>query len=99
MGVTYQESLMPMLFQPGTKVIRSEQTQFINAAWSIHPRWSLNAEYVRYTLDTGKNPRAANLDRTENRFEGGIDYVTPSKKYYRSFISLHYGGFFQSPIF
>ncbi|HQU97980.1 MAG TPA: outer membrane beta-barrel protein [Nitrosomonas sp.] len=79
MGVTYQESLMPMLFQPGTKVIRSEQTQFINAVWSIHPRWNLNAEYMRYTLDTGKNPRAANLDRTENRFEGGIDYVTPSK--------------------
>lgn len=80
MGVTYQESLMPLLFRPGEKIIRTEQTQFFNAVWSIHPRWNLNAEYMRYTLDTGKNnPRAANLDRTENRFEGGIDYITSSK--------------------
>lgn len=80
MGVIYHESLMPFLFQPGTKIIRSEQTEFINAAWSVHPRWRLNSEYLHYSLDTGKNnPRAANLDRTEDRFEGGIDYVTPGK--------------------
>lgn len=78
-GVTYNESLMPFLFQPGTKILRTEQTQFANGAWTIHPRWRLNGEYLRYDLDVGKSQRAANLARTEDRFEGGIDYVTPGK--------------------
>lgn len=79
MGATYVESLMPFLFQPGTKIIRTEQTQFFNAAWRFHPSWRLVGEYTRYDLDTGKNPRAGNLNRTENRFEAGIDYLTPGK--------------------
>lgn len=79
MGVTYNESLMPFIFFPGTKVVRAEQTQFINGIFNFHPRWRLHSEYLHYDLDTGKNPRAQNLDRTEDRFEGGIDYVTPSK--------------------
>ncbi len=79
MGATYVESLMPFIFQPGLKIIRTEQRQFINGAWNFHPRWRLVGEYTHYSLDTGKNPRADNLDRSENRFEGGIDYVTPGK--------------------
>jgi len=87
MGVTYNESLMPFLFQPGAKIFRTEQTQFVNGVWTIHPRWRLNSEYLHYDLDVGKNnltsgfaaQRAANLTRTEDRFEGGIDYVTPGK--------------------
>lgn len=87
MGVTYHESLMPFLFQPGAKILRTEQTQFFNGAWTIHPRWRFNSEYLRYDLNIDRNSlvpgigsqRAANLARTENRFEGGIDYVTPGK--------------------
>ncbi len=87
MGVTYNESLMPFLFQPGSKILRTQQTQFINGIWTIHPRWRLNSEYLHYDLDVGKDSltsgiaaqRAANLTRTEDRFEGGIDYVTPGK--------------------
>ena len=79
MGVTYNESLMPFLFQPGAKIFRTEQTQFVNGVWTIHPRWRLNSEYLHYDLDVGKNnltsgfaaQRAANLTRTEDRFEGG----------------------------
>ncbi|MCC8996336.1 MAG: hypothetical protein LM517_04615 [Nitrosomonas sp.] len=100
MGVTFQQSLLPMLFAPGTKVIRTEQTQFFNAVWSIHPRWNLNAEYMRYTLSTGKNnPRAANLDRTENRFEGGIDYITPSKNTIGVLFRYIIGDFSSAPSF
>lgn len=79
MGASYVQSLMPFIFQPGLRIIRTEQTQFFNAAWRFHPSWRLVGEYTRYDLDTGKNPRADNLNRTENRFEAGIDYLTPGK--------------------
>nr|WP_258364541.1 XrtB/PEP-CTERM-associated polysaccharide biosynthesis outer membrane protein EpsL [Nitrosomonas sp. Nm84] len=79
MGATYVQSLMPFIFQPGLKIIRTEQTQFFNGAWHFHPSWRLVGEYTRYSLDTGNSPRADNLNRVENRFEGGIDYLTPSK--------------------
>lgn len=81
MGASYMQSLMPFIFQPGTKTIRTEQTQFINAAWRFHPSWSLNGEYTRYDLNTDNKdvPRMRFLSRTEDRFEAGIDYITASK--------------------
>ena len=80
MGASYIQSLMPFVFQPGIKTIRTEQTQFINAAWRFHPSWSLNGEYTRYDLNTDSSlERMRFLSRTEDRFEGGIDYVTSSK--------------------
>jgi exopolysaccharide biosynthesis operon protein EpsL len=80
MGASYVQSLMPFIFQPGTKTIRTEQTQFINAAWRFHPSWSLNGEYTRYDLNTDSTQqRMRFLSRTEDRFEAGIDYVTASK--------------------
>ena len=80
MGATYVQSLMPFIFQPGIKTIRTEQTQFINAAWRFHPSWSLNGEYLRYDLNTDSPlDRMRFLGRTEDRFEGGIDYVTASR--------------------
>ncbi len=80
MGASYNQSLMPFIFQPGIKTIRTEQMQFINAAWRFHPSWRLNSEYVHYNLDTNSQiPRMQFLNRTENRFEGGIDYITSSK--------------------
>ena len=78
MGATYTESLMPFVFQPGLKIIRTEQTQFFNGAWRFHPSWRLVGEYMHYSLDTGRSPRANNLNRSENRFEGGIEYITPN---------------------
>lgn len=80
MGASYVQSLMPFVFQPGVKTIRTEQTQFINAAWRFHPRWSLNGEYTHYDLNNkSRIERLQFLNRTENRFEGGIDYITPGK--------------------
>jgi exopolysaccharide biosynthesis operon protein EpsL len=81
MGASYVQSLMPFVFQPGIKTIRTEQTQFINAAWHFHPRWRLNGEYTHYDLDNDnkKIERLQYLNRVENRFEGGIDYITPNK--------------------
>lgn len=80
MGASYVQSLMPFIFQPGTKTIRTEQTQFINAAWRVHPSWSLNGEYTRYDLNTDSlQQRMRFLSRTEDRFEAGIDYVTSGK--------------------
>lgn len=82
MGASYVQSLLPLIFIPGTQVIRTEQTQFFNGAWRFHPSWSLHGEYTRYTLDTKSNSaldgfnRFRFLERTENRFEGGIDYIT-----------------------
>lgn len=80
MGASYVQSLMPFVFQPGIKTIRTEQIQFINAAWRFHPSWSLNGEYTRYDLNTDSSlQRMRFLARTEDRFEGGIDYVTSNK--------------------
>lgn len=80
MGASYVQSLMPFVFQPGIKTVRTEQTQFINAAWRFHPSWSLNGEYTRYDLNTDSSlQRMRFLSRTEDRFEGGIDYVTSNK--------------------
>lgn len=80
MGASYVQSLMPFVFQPGVKTVRTEQIQFINAAWRIHPRWSLNGEYTHYDLNNDSQiDRLRFLNRTENRFEGGIDYITPGK--------------------
>lgn len=90
-GANYRESLLPFIFQPGTKAIRSERSEFINAAWRFHPSWSLNGEYTRYDLGvnsdfnvnadtTQPTPTNTNrfkfLSRSENRFELGLDYLT-----------------------
>ncbi|MXS76932.1 hypothetical protein ABF87_02960 [Nitrosomonas sp. JL21] len=85
MGASYVQSLLPLIFIPGTQVIRTEQTQFFNGAWRFHPSWSLHGEYTHYSLDTKSNNaltgfnRFRFLERTENRFEGGIDYITANK--------------------
>lgn len=79
MGATYVQSLAPFLFQPGLKNIRTEQTAFFNGAWRFHPSWRLTADYLRYDLSTGSdntNNMFRFLNRTEDRFEGGIDYIT-----------------------
>ena len=80
MGASYIQSLMPLTFQPGTRTIRTEQIQFINGAWHFHPSWRLNGEYTRYDLNVNSPVEVMRfLARTEDRFEGGIDYVTTSK--------------------
>ena len=80
MGASYIQSLMPNTFQPGIRVIRTEQIQFINGAWHFHPSWRLNGEYTRYDLNVNSPLEIMRfLARTEDRFEGGIDYVTASK--------------------
>jgi exopolysaccharide biosynthesis operon protein EpsL len=78
MGASYVQSLAPFLFQPGVKNIRTEQTEFINASWSIHPRWRLNGSYTRYDLNSN-SPNLRFLNRIEDRFEGGIDFVTSGR--------------------
>jgi len=78
MGASYVQSLAPFLFQPGVKNVRTEQTEFINAAWSLHPRWRLNGSYTRYDLNSN-SPSLRFLNRIEDRFEGGVDFVTPSR--------------------
>ena len=80
MGASYVQSLAPFLFQPGVKNIRTEQTEFINAIWRFHPSWNLNGRYTRYDLKTDSpNNSLQFLNRTEDRFEGGIDYVTSGR--------------------
>ncbi|GKS68491.1 exopolysaccharide biosynthesis operon protein EpsL [Nitrosomonas sp. PY1] len=101
-GVTYNESLMPFLFQPGAKILRTQQTQFVNGVWTIHPRWRFNGEYLRYDQDIGKtdlaaSQRARNLARTENRFEGGIDYVTYGRNTVGVLFRYIIGDFSQAP--
>jgi len=79
MGASYTQSLAPFLFQPGIKSIRTELTEYINAAWRFHPRWRLNGEFTHYDLSIKAPPdvpRLRFLERTENQFEGGIDYVS-----------------------
>lgn len=77
-GASYVQSLAPFLFQPGVKNIRTEQTEFINATWSLHPSWRLNGGYTRYDLNSN-SPNLRFLNRTEDRFEGGIDFVTSGR--------------------
>lgn len=77
MGASYMQSLAPFLFQPGLKNIRTEQTAFFNGAWRFHPSWRLTGDYLRYELDTGGSDGIFRfLNRIEDRFEGGIDYIT-----------------------
>ncbi|MBK7493458.1 MAG: hypothetical protein IPI17_17125 [Nitrosomonas sp.] len=78
MGASYVQSLAPFLFQPGLKNIRTEQTEFFNASWSLHPRWRLNGAYTRYDLNSN-SPNLRFLNRIEDRFEGGIDFVTSGR--------------------
>ncbi|MDE2389138.1 MAG: hypothetical protein KGN35_08690 [Betaproteobacteria bacterium] len=78
MGASYVQSLAPFLFQPGVKNVRTEQTEFINAGWSIHPRWRLNGSYTHYDLNSN-SPGLRFLNRIEDRFEGGVDFVTPGR--------------------
>lgn len=77
-GASYVQSLAPFLFQPGAKNIRTEHTEFINASWSIHPRWRLNGSYTHYDLNSN-SPVLRFLNRIEDRFEGGIDFVTSGR--------------------
>ena len=77
MGASYVQSLAPFLFQPGIKNIRTEQSAFINGTWHFHPSWSVNGGYTRYDLNTDSPlDRMRFLNRTEDRFEGGIDFHT-----------------------
>jgi exopolysaccharide biosynthesis operon protein EpsL len=78
MGASYVQSLAPFLFQPGVKNVRTEQTEFFNASWSLHPRWRLNGAYTRNDLNSN-SPNLRFLNRTEDRFEGGMDFVTSGK--------------------
>lgn len=79
MGASHAQSLVPFLFQPGVKNIRTEQTEFINAAWRLHPSWRLNGDYTRYDLNTNSpSNRLRFLNRTEDRFEAGFDYLATS---------------------
>ncbi len=80
MGASYVQSLAPFLFQPGIKNIRTEQREFINAIWRFHPSWNLHGDYTRYDLSTDSPiDRLRFLNRIEDRFEGGIDYVTSGR--------------------
>ncbi|WP_394809635.1 XrtB/PEP-CTERM-associated polysaccharide biosynthesis outer membrane protein EpsL [Nitrosomonas sp.] len=80
MGASYVQSLAPFLFQPGIKNIRTEQRAFINAIWRFHPSWNLHGDYTRYDLSTDSPiERLKFLNRIEDRFEGGIDYVTSDR--------------------
>lgn len=78
MGASYVQSLAPFVFQPGVKNVRTEHTEFINASWSIHPRWRLNGSYTHYDLSSN-SPTLRFLNRIEDRFEGGIDFVTSGR--------------------
>lgn len=80
MGASYVQSLSPFLFQPGVKNIRTEQTEFINAIWHFHPSWNLSGRYTRYDLSNASPSNIFRfLNRTEDRFEGGIDYLTSGR--------------------
>ncbi len=79
MGASYTQSLAPFLFQPGIKSVRTELTEYVNAAWRFHPRWRLNGEFTHYDLGIKAPPdvpRLRFLERKENQFEGGIDYIS-----------------------
>lgn len=93
-GANYQQSLLPFIFQPGSKAIRNERSEFINGIWRFHPSWNLRGDYTRYdlTVDSnfnvnagGTNPLVPTFDRfkflsrSENRFELGLDYLTANQ--------------------
>ncbi len=80
MGASHVQALSPFLFQPGIRNMRTEQTQFITAIWRLHPSWSLNGGFTHYDL-TNDSPVSTFrfLNRIENRFEGGIDYLTSGR--------------------
>ena len=79
MGASYVQSLAPLLFLSGVKNIRTEQREFINAIWRFHPSWSLHGDYTHYNLKNSASDIFKFLNRTEDRFEGGIDYLTSGK--------------------
>lgn len=77
MGGSFIKAQAPFLFQPGVKNIRTTKTGYFNAAWRFHPSWSLRGDYTRFDLESDANtPRVRFLNRVEDRFEGGIDYIT-----------------------
>ncbi|WP_242447257.1 XrtB/PEP-CTERM-associated polysaccharide biosynthesis outer membrane protein EpsL [Nitrosomonas supralitoralis] len=91
MGASYTQSLAPFLFQPGIKSIRTELTEYINGGWRFHPRWRLNGEFTHYDLGIKappEVPRLRFLERTENQFEGGIDYVSSHGKSGRNTVGV-----------
>lgn len=79
MGASNVKAQAPFLFDPGVKNLRTEQTEFFNAAWRFHPSWRLHGDYTRYDLNSDSViPRLRRINRKEDRFEAGLDYIAPS---------------------
>ena len=79
-GGSYMQSLAPFIFLSGIKTIRTEQSAYFDGAWNFHPSWSANFGYRRYDLvNDSPSTRLQFLNRTEDRFESGIDFHTTQR--------------------
>ncbi len=88
LGASNVKALAPFLFTPGVKNLRTEQTEYFNAAWRFHPSWRLRGDYTHYDLNSDSTlDRLRFLNRTENRFEVGLDYIAPNN----SSIGIQFG--------
>lgn len=77
-GVSHVKSLTPFVdFHLLQANLRSQQRQFVKAAWLPHPRWRLHSGFTRYKLVYDlESQRTGN--RNEDTAEFGLDHLSYS---------------------
>lgn len=96
MGVNFDKSLSPFLFQPGIKNVRTQHNEYFNLAWRYHPSWRVGGDYTHFNFETS-NFLLRFQNRREHRFEFNWDYL-PSSSSSVGLQYRHIRGEFTSPI-
>lgn len=78
LGKSYVQSLSQFVeFHDLQRNLRTQQREFLDAAWLFHPEWRIRGGASRATLDYNLLSQRS-LDRTEDTGELGIDYLAPT---------------------
>jgi exopolysaccharide biosynthesis operon protein EpsL len=77
-GATYARGLTPFTdIHQLVRNVRTQQREYFDAAWRLHPSWRLKTAASKYRLDY-ELPVQQPLNRTENRYDLGLDYLARS---------------------
>lgn len=77
LGWSYNESITGFeLLRNLSKNIRSNDTQFFDVNWQLHPDWLATAGYVSSKVDNSQDV-FANIDQAEDRLYARIQYKNP----------------------
>lgn len=93
LGASYTQSLTPYTeFHSAERNLRTQRREFFDAAWRVHPSWSLHAGFSQYKLGYDLITQKFG-DRTEETGELGVDYLAPSNSTVGMLVRHIRGGF------